>query len=35
MICMNCGHYAGRKVIDMAAKVARKASKKAALAKAR
>lgn len=33
-ICMNCGSYNGRKVLDLATKVAAKA-KKAAKAKAR
>ena len=26
-VCMNCGHYRGRKVLDLAAKVASKAKK--------
>lgn len=33
-ICMNCGWYNGRKVIDLAAKAARKANKKTSQAKA-
>lgn len=32
-ICMSCGWYKGRKVIDLAAKAARKANKKTAAAK--
>ena len=31
-ICMNCGTYRGRKVIDLAARAARKAKKNAAAA---
>ncbi len=33
-ICMNCGSYNGRKVLDLAAKAAKKATKRAAEAKA-
>jgi large subunit ribosomal protein L32 len=33
-ICMNCGTYRGRKVIDLAAKVAKKTAKAASKAKA-
>jgi large subunit ribosomal protein L32 len=32
-ICMNCGSYNGRKVIDLAAKVAKKAARAKAAAK--